>query len=209
MSLFVAIWYLSLNQLPAGLPVTFSCDSACLKSPVLGVAAAAEELIVWVERPLLLLPESQSAPLLAAPPARLMPKIDAKRMAAAGRSSVSWGGGAAAAARLSPLKHSLLLLLSVARVGFSVRLLILSFSTDAGHSHCSALHWTQTSFVSSWRQSYTEDIQQMRQWDRLCCWLGGTGGWWWLWEDQLEKSKHKIKEFKMKTKEKSNKKGSR
>lgn len=89
MSLFVAIWYLSLNQLAAGLLViALSCDSEA--PPAVFEGFLGVPLIVLRLPPLLELASVQS--VAAAP--RLMPKIEANRMAA-GRSSPIVSGATA------------------------------------------------------------------------------------------------------------------
>lgn len=166
MSLFVAIWYFSLSQLLAGLlPMAIlSCDTACF-IPVRSRG-------VFVE-------STESPPVSGPPPPRLMPKIDANRMDA-GLSSFSAAAALEVQAnllvRLSGATALVLLGVSAAASdGFSGRLLILlTFSTRAGHSHCSVLQWTHTSFVSNWRQSFGTNVRVGRMIDPMKV---GVVGW--------------------------------
>lgn len=134
MSLFVAIWYLSLNQFEGLLIVVDSCGFVRLVSIPLSALWDPASLCVscpvrscrWLS-PLVLL----ELPLR-------MPRIEANRTAAGRSSVISWS--------------SLLVLLFSA--GFSCRLLMLRLFTVAGQSHCRVLQWSQTYLVSSWRQSF-------------------------------------------------------
>lgn len=153
MNLFVAIWYLSFNQLAAGLLDPISCfpdaDDGFTVLVVVGVVG----FDMW--------PESKF----------FKPKIEANRMAA-GLSSVFEYPSPPASPGLAllsvfdgrPVQDNLLLLLFPAAVRLlSLMLVWSSVVSDAalsgnnwrlllrlsGHSQCSALHWMQASLLSS------------------------------------------------------------
>lgn len=203
MNLFVAIWYLSFNQVAAGLLCTTSCfpdadadDDGLTVFAVVGVVG-------WPP-----LTESKF----------FNPRIEANRMAA-GLSSLIESPSRLVILSVSvgrAVQDSLLLLQLLFVFPAAVRLLSLflvcwpgvSDASDSlsgnswrlllrlsGHSQCSALHWMQASLLSSWRHSF--DFK-LANWAAASAYVFVCG-----WAEQdwgqvraLEKIETQIKEYK-------------